>query len=521
MSSAYVCMCPMCAGPLAGSKPTDLPPAPAAAVVATSITGDYRVDCLLENAQLRWNATAAMGTSVEVTYSFMTAKPTYGGTDSGGDVGFRAYTTQQMEAVRGIFTRLATETGLRFREVADSATSYGQIRFGNNTQTVSAGYAYMPNSTGDDLSGDVWTDDSDPTNLTNVGAGTYAYSTLVHEIGHALGLKHPGNYNAGEASRATTAGNFLGAAEDSTVYTIMSYRDNSNGVQRDWFGSYDLLALRALYGAGTGNSGDTRFSFDSTAATRLATIYDSGGTDTLDVSASGAASTVDMRPGGFSTVGGTTANNVSIDLSTTVENFVGSASNDTVTGNTANNRFTLGAGTNRADGGAGTDVAVYGSARAGYQVANSNGTLTVSGNGATDTLSNIERLEFSDRRLAFDVKSQQVAKVLGAVFGPSTIPQFEGIGLQLMDGGMSYETLMGAALQFRLGANATNEAVVGLLLQNLLGFEMPAAVIANFTPFITSGQYTQATFGILAADHPLNTNNINLVGIIANGVSYT
>ena len=31
--------------------------------------------------------------------------------------------------------------------------------------------------------------------------GTYEYSTLIHELGHALGLEHPGNYNAGEKIR--------------------------------------------------------------------------------------------------------------------------------------------------------------------------------------------------------------------------------------------------------------------------------------------------------------------------------
>ena len=124
--------------------------APPTPVIAFSYTGDYRIDTLLDGLQYRWNSAAPLGSPVTVTYSFMTAKPVYGGTDNGGDTGFRPFSTQQQQATREVFARLGSELGLSFREVADNASQYRQIRLGNNTQQSSAGYAYLPNSTGDD-----------------------------------------------------------------------------------------------------------------------------------------------------------------------------------------------------------------------------------------------------------------------------------------------------------------------------------------------------------------------------------
>src|SRR5207245_839703 len=123
--------------------------------------------------------------------------------------------------------------------------------------------------------------------------------------------------------------------------------------------------------------------------------------------------------------------------------------------------------------------------------------------------------EFSDTKLAFDASAQQVAKVIGAVFGASSVSNagYEGIGLGLMDAGMSYQNLMQVALSFWLGANASNADVVNLLYTNVVGSAPDAGTLANFVGFIAGGAYTQSSFGLLAADHPLNTSHIGLVGL--------
>src|SRR3954471_20600727 len=91
--------------------------APSQPVIAYPYTGDYRIDALLDSLSERWNYPSALGTPVTVTYSFMAAKPVYGGTDDGdGDVGFQPFTAEQMTAVRTILGRLQSELNVHFTE---------------------------------------------------------------------------------------------------------------------------------------------------------------------------------------------------------------------------------------------------------------------------------------------------------------------------------------------------------------------------------------------------------------------
>lgn len=502
-------------------------------VIAYPYTGDYRVDVLLASQmeqQLivteRWNYPSALGTPVDVTYSFMTAKPVYGGTDDGdGDTGFQQFTAQQMNAVRDIFARLQTELNIHFTEVTDSSAS--QIRFGDNYQQYSAGYTWLPNSTGNALSGDVWLD-LNSSGTTNPIPGTYAYATLVHEIGHSLGLKHPGNYNAGSGG-STEPGNYLGTVEDNVGYTIMSYNDVPGGQQRDWYGIYDLLALKRLYGAGTWGAGDSTYSYTDSAGTTLEIIDDASGYDTLNLSGmTQSGATVDMRPGAFSSIGRNfnvaASNNLSIDFTTVIEKFIGTGFADHVTGNDANNAFQLGNGVNTADGGAGIDTALYTGTRNGFSVTSNGGAVQVSAGSIADTLTNVERVEFSDRKLAFDIPGNAgiVAKVIGAVYGADVLtahPDYVTIGLSLLDNGMSYLGAAQYALDARVGA-ASNADVVDLLYTNVVGKGPSHAELASFVAPLDAGSQTQAQLAVFAAENEVNAAHIDLVGLAHDGLLY-
>ena len=76
----------------------------ATTVIANTISGDYRIDVLLENADYRWNFGQPLKTPVEVTYSFMTAAPSYA--EAEDQKGFTPFNDEQKTAVEDILDRI-------------------------------------------------------------------------------------------------------------------------------------------------------------------------------------------------------------------------------------------------------------------------------------------------------------------------------------------------------------------------------------------------------------------------------
>jgi Ca2+-binding RTX toxin-like protein len=206
----------------------------------------------------------------------------------------------------------------------------------------------------------------------------------------------------------------------------------------------------------------------------------------------------------------------------------GNALANHITGNEGNNVLTGLGGDDLIDGDAGVDTAVYTGTRSQYVVTKTatgwtvNGTQTQEG---TDTLTNVERLQFSDGHLAFDLSGNagEVAKIIGAVFGRDSVSNqhYVSIGLHYTDTGMSYADLMQLAIDARLGANASSHSeVVKLLYTNVIGVAPDAATLASFTSLLDNGTYTVSSLGILAADISYNTDNIHLTGLAATGLAY-
>ncbi len=197
-----------------------------------------------------------------------------------------------------------------------------------------------------------------------------------------------------------------------------------------------------------------------------------------------------------------------------------------VKGTTGNDRIEAGSGNVTIDALAGIDTVVLARARADYVLRSTEGGWQLDAvlGDQTVKLAQTERLQFVDGKLALDLggSAGEVAKILGAVFGPASVAnrEYAGIGLQLKDAGMSYEALMSLALGAALGPGASHGAVVDLLYSNVVGVAPTADARAHFIGLLDSGQFTPATLGLLAADHELNLARIDLVGLQLAGLPY-
>jgi len=210
-----------------------------------------------------------------------------------------------------------------------------------------------------------------------------------------------------------------------------------------------------------------------------------------------------------------------------VSTITGTVSSDQISGNELNNLLTGLAGNDTIFGGAGLDTVVFSGLRSQYSLSAQGAdgfrvTDSVAARNGTDTVSGVERLRFSDTSLALDLDGNagKVAKILGAIFGPSSVSNktYVGIGLGLMDDGMSYEAL--AALAVSVTGKSSSTDVCTLLWTNVIGSAPTTADIAPFKAMLDSGQMSIGGLAALAADTSFNTTNIDLVGLARTGLEY-
>ncbi|MBC7857390.1 MAG: DUF4214 domain-containing protein [Burkholderiaceae bacterium] len=395
---------------------------PEKTVIVNPISGDYRIDVLLASESERWNYGQPFGTPTTVTFSFMSAFPSYA--DEEDSYGFTVFNSEQRAATREILKLISQQFNITFKEVADTAASFGSIRLGNNYQVDSSGYANYPDTFAPfETAGDVYLNNPDPHEEQDIVPGSFDYDTIVHELLHALGLKHPGNYNAGDGP-SVEAGNYLGEAEDNASNSIMSYIETPTGQKqvRDFLGNFDYLAMKYLYGARPFHSGDNNYVYDNSIGKRLSIINDTGGTDTINASAVTFRATIDLNPGADSSIGvapdGKSAalQNLSLTYDAAIENAIGTGLSDVIKGNALANQLTGGGGNDTIDGGAGTDTLIYAGKRADFSVVKSSTGFTIkdkAGAEGTDRVSDIEKIQFQDTALSMEYSDVVQALYLG------------------------------------------------------------------------------------------------------------
>ena len=428
---------------------TTLPSYTGDATSLVPLSGTQLTDSLINGS--KWG-TGTAGSGAALTYAFpttVTAFDTtagvpgnYGEMDplelgfSAYLTGYSAFSSDQQQAARTILQAYANVANLSFTEIAADSVNAGTLRFANSDAQGLGETTYGVSWFAQDFAGagDTWMNSafSFPEGWA---PGTQNFLTLLHETGHAIGLKHP--HDPGTASdfgiSTPVVLPFTGTdtlTEASTQTMVMAYNDipgisdlDGLSLQSDFAPTTpmraDIAALQYLYGANVSyNAGDTVYTYHEDSRYNE-TLWDAGGNDTI-VATGTRDAVINLQSGSWSKLGTPiTFSTRNADLSVaavqsqftdpftvyiydtvTIENAVGGAGNDTLVGNAQANQLQGLSGNDSLNGGAGTDTAVYTSTATSYQMVLGTGELTLqdrSGTDGTDTLSNIELLQFADR----------------------------------------------------------------------------------------------------------------------------
>lgn len=428
----------------------------------------YRTDMIPQSQPLAVRAsTATIGKSgdeladgVLSGYGWSGTSLTYAFPDSKSDYGYRGERDHKFAPVNDKIQDAARQVldqdhgnsandafsveGFTLLDISQGGEKDADIRYAESSSANPTAYAYYP--AGGEFAGDVWF--GKDSIYDNPKVGNYAFATVLHETGHALGLKHGHQATKFDGIKTTLEGK-----HDSLEYSVMTYHSyagqsggggytNEQGGFPQTYMMADIRALQHMYGADfTANNGNTVYSWDPDSGDTLvngavgvnadknrifATIWDGGGEDTYDLSAYGSDLSIDLRAGQHSIFkssqladldqfSGNKARIASGNIynallfegnaASLIENAIGGAGDDRLRGNGADNTLT---------GNAGHDVFVF---RAG---------------GASDTITDFtagDRIDLAGMGLTLaDIQA------LGANSGGDFVIDFDGGDMLRIEG---------------------------------------------------------------------------------------
>ena len=204
-----------------------------------TVTTDYTSILYTADGQpnVAWNGMATAGTPVIVTYSFVETADLAAWEANTPYVnnGYTTLTEAQRANFRDVLALYELAGGIVFVE---AASGEGMINAMNTSGSGWGGWANTPySSTGYTSAGELVIDNSG-----NYDEGSYGFQTILHEIGHAMGLQHPWE-----------GGVTLDPSIDDQWHTVMTY--NNSWPYTDHLGTLDVLAMQAQYGAAAATAG--------------------------------------------------------------------------------------------------------------------------------------------------------------------------------------------------------------------------------------------------------------------------
>jgi Ca2+-binding RTX toxin-like protein len=393
--------------------------------------------------------------------------------------------------------------------------------------------------------------------------GGYDFVTLIHELGHGLGLAHPHDTGGNSTVFPEVTSPFDDYGTDNQnqgIFTTMSYNDgwldqypSHNYITETTFGyqgtpmAFDIAALQILYGANTGYmTGNETYYLPTVNGqnedTFWSCIWDAGGTDTISNEESSINSTIYLtaapltgpNAGGYVSwndgiVGGfTIANGVDI------ENAIGGSGSDTLVGNSANNILNGGLGSDVLAGGAGDDTYVVDSLGDTVDESLNSGTDTVQSSITLTLATNVENLELTGgaaidgtgNTLVNVITGNAASNLLDGDDGNDTLNGgggndylIGGLGNDTLNGGLGIDTLNGGLEndtyvvnnKFDVITEASEEGTD--TIQSSVTFTI-ATNVENLT--LTGGAAINGTGNLL--DNVINGNGANNILSGGNGV---